>query len=214
MLGMDFEAILARWLPFLKKYWLPIALGFCGLIFFAYGLIALLGSFSKPQDITFKSGSASSGSTKTVSTPQNAIQVDIEGAVVVPGVYKLTANSIIQDVLVSSQGLSAAADRAWVAKNLNLAAKLYDGAKVYIPKAGEAVAPATNSNDQNPIGSQNLININTASSDSLDSLPGVGPATITKIVSGRPYQNINELLDKKAVSSKVFDQIKDQISVY
>jgi competence protein ComEA len=210
---MDFEAILAQWLPLLKKYWLPIALGFCGLIFFVYGLIVLLGSLSKPQDISFKSGSASNESDINSSKPQNAIQVDIEGAVVAPGVYKLLANSIIQDVLVSSQGLSAAADRVWVAKNLNLAAKLYDGAKVYIPRVGE-VAQVTNSNDQNSIGSQPLININTASSDSLDSLPGVGPATVTKIVNGRTYSNINELLDKKVVSGKVFDQIKDKITVY
>jgi competence protein ComEA len=211
MLGMDFEAIFARWLPLLKKYWLPIALGFCGLIFFAYGLIALLGSFSKPQDISFKSGSTD---VKASQTTQNSIQVDIEGAVAAPGVYKLPANSIIQDALVFSQGLSADADRAWVAKNLNLAAKLYDGAKVYIPEVGEAAVPVTDSSDQSSIGSQNLININTASSDSLDSLPGVGPATITKIVNGRPYQNINDLLDKKVVSSKVFDEIKDKITVY
>jgi len=210
---MDFEAIFAQWLPLLKKYWLPIALGFCGLIFFAYGLIALLGSFSKPQDISFKSG-ATENSTSSASKPQNSIQVDIEGAVVAPGVYKLATNSIIQDVLVSSRGLSADADRAWVAKNLNLAAKLYDGAKVYIPKAGETAIPAANSDSQVSIGSQSFININTASSASLDSLPGVGPATVTKIINGRPYSNTNELLDKKVVSGKIFDEIKDKITVY
>jgi competence protein ComEA len=211
---MDFEAILAQWLPLLKKYWLPIALGFCGLTFFLYGLIALLGSLSKPQDISFKSG-ATENSTDSAK-PQNTIQVDIEGAVVAPGVYKLAVNSIVQDVLVSSRGLSADADRSWVAKSLNLAAKLYDGAKVYIPKVGEAgqilVSPLGGTNPNGSV--QNLININTASSDSLDSLPGVGPATVTKIVNGRPYSNSNELLDKKVVSSKVFDEIKDKISVY
>src|ERR1035437_299447 len=144
---MDFEAIFARWLPLLKKYWLPLVLGFVGLLFFIYGLIAVLGSFSKPQDVTFKSG-AVDNSVKTASTVQNAIQVDIEGAVVAPGVYKLAVNSIIQDVLVSSQGLSVNADRVWVAKNLNLAAKLYDGAKVYIPRVGKAVLKAVNSDSQ------------------------------------------------------------------
>ena len=213
---MDFEAIFAQWLPLLKKYWLPLVLGFVGFLLFIYGLISLLGSFSKPQDITFKSNAVDS-SVNSNSKPQNAIQVDIEGAVVAPGVYKLAVNSIIQDVLVSSRGLAADADRTWVAKNLNLAAKLYDGAKVYIPKAGETTSqiPASNAAGTNGNSSvQSLININTASSDSLDSLPGVGPATITKIVNGRPYQNINELLDKKAVSSKVFDEIKDKITVY
>jgi competence protein ComEA len=210
---MDFEAIFAQWLPLLKKYWLPLVLGFVGLLFFIYGLIAVLGSFSKPQDVTFESG-AVDNSVKTASTVQNAIQVDIEGAVVAPGVYKLAANSIIQDVLVSSQGLSVNADRVWVAKNLNLAAKLYDGAKVYIPRVGEAVVQAVNSDSQGSLGAQSLVNINTATSDSLDSLPGIGPATATKIINGRPYQKINDLLDKKIVSSKVFDGIKDKVSVY
>jgi competence protein ComEA len=211
---MDFEAIFARWLPLLKKYWLPLVLGFAGLLFFIYGLISILGSFSKPQDVTFKSGSVATQANAGSSVSRSLIQVDIEGAVVAPGVYKLPANSIIKDALVSSQGLSADADRTWVAKNLNLATKLYDGAKVYIPKAGETVAPVADSGGQASISSQSLININIASSDSLDSLPGVGPATITKIVNGRPYQNINELLDKKVVSSKVFDEIKDKISIY
>jgi competence protein ComEA len=212
---MDFEAIFARWLPLLKKYWLPLVLGFAGLLFFIYGLISILGTFSKPSDITFKSSSASN--VKAAQATQNAIQIDIEGAVVVPGVYKLADNSILQDALVVAKGLAADADRAWIAKNLNLAAKLTDGAKIYIPNVGEEATQITNPNAQvpNSIGSTaDLININNASSDSLDSLPGVGPATITKIVNGRPYQNINELLDKKIVSQKVFDEVKDKITVY
>jgi competence protein ComEA len=210
---MDFEAIFAQWLPLLKKYWLPLVLGFAGLLFFIYGLAALLGSFSKPQEVSFKSASSST-QTDVNLPPQNAIQIDIEGAVVAPGVYKLAASSIIQDALMSAQGLAADADRDWVAKNLNLAAKLSDGAKVYVPQVGEAVTQTADAGTQGVVDSQSLININTASSDSLDSLPGVGPVTVTKIVNGRPYTNVNELLDKKAVSAKVFDEIKDKISVY
>jgi competence protein ComEA len=212
---MDFEAIFARWLPLLKKYWLPLVLGFAGLLFFVYGLISILGSFStKPSDITFKSGSSD---VKAAQTTQNTIQVDIEGAVTAPGVYKLTDNSIIQDALVVAKGLGADADRAWIAKNLNLAAKLTDGAKIYIPSVGEEATQITNPNNQtsSTIGSTaNLININSADSNALDSLPGVGPVTVAKIVNGRPYQNTNALLDKKIVSQKVFDGIKDKITVY
>jgi competence protein ComEA len=201
---MDFEAIFARWSPLVKKYWLPLVLGFAGLLFFAYGLIALLGSFSKPPDITFKSASVSSGS-----NPQNFIQVDVEGAVISPGVYQLASDAIIQDALVASKGLAADANRDWVAKNLNLASKLSDGAKVYIPRIGEA-AQISSPNDS----ISNLININTASSKDLDSLPGVGPATAAKVINGRPYSSINELLDKKIISDKALDEIRSKISVY
>jgi len=205
---MDIGSLPAQYFPLFKKYWLPLALFLFGLIFFAYGLISFLGSNSKTQNITFKSDSAA-----VSSKSQNLIQVDIEGAVVVPGVYKLASNSIIQDALVASQGLSAQADRDWVSRSVNMAAKLYDGAKVYIPKIGEA----SSSNDQIPSPNDpalNLINVNTASADSLDSLPGVGPATANKIIDNRPYTKPNDLLDKKVVSSKVFDQIKDKITVY
>jgi competence protein ComEA len=210
---MDFEAIFAQWLPLLKKYWLPLLLGFAGLLLFIFGIIAVLGSMSKSSDVTFKSGTVANSSIVN-SAPQNLIQVDIEGSVVAPGVYKVANNSIIKDALVAAGGLSEDADRAWIAKNLNMAAKLFDGAKVYIPKVGETEVPVADSSDQSAIGSQTLTNINTAGSDALDALPGVGPATVAKITNGRPYTNINDLLDKKVVSAKVFDEIKDKISVY
>jgi hypothetical protein len=71
--------------PLLKKYWLPLALFSVGMIFFVYGLISFFGSASKTQDVTFKNDSTAVSSPKI----QNSIQVDVEGAVVAPGVYKL-----------------------------------------------------------------------------------------------------------------------------
>lgn len=210
---MDTEALSTRYLPFLRKYWLALALFLVGLIFFTYGLISFMGSASKPPDITFKSDSTKDNSASNAKS-QNLIQVDVEGAVIAPGVYKLPANVIIKDALVSAKGLSQDADRDWVAKNINLAAKLSDGAKVYIPRLGDVAAQSVSSNGQALGDSQGMININQASSEALDSLPGVGPATATKIIGSRPYSDINQLLDKKVVSTKVFDQIKDKITVY
>jgi competence protein ComEA len=211
---MDIESLFAQYSPILRKYWLPLALFSAGLMFFVYGLIWLLGSASKqPEEITFQQTGSASTSLKTEPAAQSSILVDVEGSVVAPGVYKLTQDSIIQDALVSSGGLSANADREYVSKNINLAAKLSDGAKVYIPKIGEtavsAIQTATAGNS-----TSSIININTASSDALDALPGIGPVTAGKIINNRPYTKINDLLDKKVVSSKVFSQIKDKISVY
>jgi competence protein ComEA len=216
---MDAESLIARYLPFFKKYWLPLALFLVGMIFFIYGLISFFGLASKQQDeVTFQKDNSASISVKNDQAGQQSIIVDVEGAVVTPGVYKLTQNAIIQDALVSSGGLSSNADREYVSKNINLAARLYDGAKIYIPKIGEAATQTTNSTSQESGGAsasvQALININTASSDALDTLPGVGPATAGKIISNRPYTKPDDLLSKKVVSSKVFDQIKDRITVY
>ena len=58
-----------------------------------------------------------------------------------------------------------------------------------------------------------LININTSSQSQLEILPGIGPVTAQKIILGRPYGSVDELLGKKIVGTKVFDQIKERISV-
>lgn len=197
---MGVETFLAQYSPRLGKYWLPIALALLGLIFFAYGLISLLGSASKSNEIRFER--------EDLVTKESFISIDIEGAVVNPGVYKLNQNSIIQDALVVSGGLASDADREFVSKNINLASKLIDGAKIYIPKLGESVS------DKDVSDVTALININTASAETLDTLPGIGSVTADKIISNRPYLTINELLDKKVLSSKVFTQIKDRITAY
>lgn len=202
---MDFEAIKSSYPALLRKHWLPLALLLFGVIFFIYGLISLFGA-SKPEEISF---------TREDSASQNAAQIaiDIEGAVIKPGVYKLPQGSIIQDILVASGGLSLDADRDFVAKNINLAGKLTDGAKIYIPKLDET----TNQSTPQVLGvggGGGEININTASAESLDTLPGIGPVTANKIIDNRPYLTINDLLDKKLVSEKVFTQIKDKITAY
>lgn len=140
------------------------------------------------------------------------IVVDIEGAVVKPGVYELPNNSRIQDLLITAGGLSAKADRNYVSKNINLAQKLTDGGKVYIPKINEQGAN-TNLLPLSP-NTQSVVNLNTASVTDLDKLPGIGPVTAQKIISNRPYQNITELTSRKVVSSSVFEKIKDMITTY
>lgn len=195
-------------LGFLKKHWLPSALALLGLIFFIYGLIALLSQNQSSSDIKFETNSNSAN--KEI---ENLITVDIEGEVANPGVYKLKQGSIIQDGLVAAGGLSALADRDLVSKNINLAIKLTNGQKIYIPKVGESTLPSVlGSSTQTTI--TGLININVASESELDTLSGIGPVTAGKIINNRPYSQIEELTSKKVVSQKVFDQIKDKITAY
>jgi competence protein ComEA len=207
---METEEIVARLLPMAKKYWLPLLLASLGLILFGYGLISLFINKQQSQD-SFSQGLSQPS---VASVTPTLITVDVEGSVVSPGVYKLSEGAIIQDALIAAKGLSEDADREQVSKNINLAQKLTDSQKIYVPKIGETVSQI----QQQALGAQpslqttGLININTASAVDLDSLPGIGPVTAGKIINGRPYANINDLLSKKIVTSKVFGEIKDKIA--
>ncbi|MCL6096355.1 MAG: ComEA family DNA-binding protein [Patescibacteria group bacterium] len=208
-----------KYLPFIKQNRLPLALGLIGLTLFAYGLISLLSLASNKTDSAFAPAKQASeiGQVSPQANSQKIV-VDVEGAVVKPGIYSLALGSRVQEALVLALGLSQAADRNWVEKNLNLAVKLTDGAKIYIPRLGEAQNNTTNvvggvSSATDVLGANALINVNTATSSELDALPGVGPVTAEKIINNRPYASVDDLLSKKAVNSKVFSQIKDKVTV-
>ena len=142
-------------------------------------------------------------------TETTAILVDVGGAVIKPGIYQFTPDARVNDALIAAGGLAAEADRDWVSQNLNLAAKLTDGAKVYLPFIEE-----TNTNKDSPsLRKGESLNINTASLAELDTLWGIGPVTGQKIIDNRPYAKIEDLLEKKIVKTNVYDAIKDKITV-
>lgn len=208
---MDNEELINRYLPLVKRHWLPLIFGFVGLILLGYGLIGLGGSSSDSNDVIFEKADS-----RENSSPSANLVVDVEGAVVSPGVYNLPNGSRVKDALIASGGISAQADRLWVAKNLNLALKIIDGAKIYIPFEGEKQGSAalSGSGGNSKLEGAGSVNINSASEKELDTLPGVGPVTAQKIINNRPYQTFEELVLKKAVSSSVFEKIKDKITLY
>lgn len=207
---MDAQQLVERLSPFLKRSYLPLALGLFGLIFLAYGLVVLIGSSSNSsKDIVFEQSTTESGK-----IDKDEIVVDVEGAVVKPGVYRLATDSRVQEALVAAGGLSGSANRAWVARNLNLALKLKDGVKIYIPGMEETGVAKSITSTTGIEGGESQINLNTASASELDSLPGIGPVTSQKIIEGRPYNSTDELLAKKVVSQSVFEKIKERITIY
>jgi competence protein ComEA len=125
------------------------------------------------------------------------IMIDIEGAVKKPGLHELVLGTRIDDAIKAAGGMSKKADKDWVSKNLNLAAKLGDGQKIYIPKIGETNISRVSGQVASEI--RGKININTASESELDTLPGIGPVTAGKIIANRPYSQIEEVRSKGAV---------------
>lgn len=198
----------------LKKYKIPIVLGLIGLIFIIIGGYLLTKSEKVKSNVEIISADLPTGR----QVAQKEIVVDVSGAVFKPGVYKLSDGSRLQEALVMAGGLSNEADRDWVEKNLNLAIKLTDGNKIYIPKIGESSETEVVNRQINVAGqvagtTTGLINVNTASMAELDTLPGVGEKTAEKIISGRQYSKIEDLVDKKIVGKAVFEKIKEKISI-
>ncbi len=202
----------SQFASFVRQHTLSLVLALIALLLFGYGLTTFISSSQKsPDSITFESHDIQATPNPTQESKQKEIVVDVAGAVATPGVYKLSADSRVQDAISAAGGVSSTADQLQIAKSLNLAARLTDGTKIYIPRVGEtgavsgaAVAGASNK----------TVNLNTADSTSLDSLPGVGKVTADKIISSRPYTDIAELLSKKVVSQSVYTKIKDLVTVY
>jgi competence protein ComEA len=217
---MDISQIQEKILPLLKNHLWPVVLGFLGLSFLGYGLIQSTAPQRDSSEITFESGQQSDPSTspaKIVTSKAKEITVDVEGAVLKPGIHKLAADSRVQDALIEAGGMSEKADRTKVSKGMNLAAKLMDGGKIYIPFEGEAASASfgqvAGASDGTSGELSGVVNINTASESQLDTLSGVGPATAQKIITNRPYSSIDELVSKKAVGKSVFEKIKEKVSI-
>lgn len=139
------------------------------------------------------------------------IVVDVEGAVMRPGVYELQGNARIKDALVSAGGMSVNADREYCEKNINLAEMVKDGEKVYIPFVG--VTPSVDGYPK-AVSEAKMVNVNTASEALLDTLWGVGESRIKSIVKNRPYKNIDELVKKGSMTKAIFEKNKDILTVY
>jgi competence protein ComEA len=204
---MDWEGVIEKY-----KIQLGIVLG--GLILLGLGVIFFrLNSADKPK-IEIISPDSSQGAA--------TIFVDIQGAVEKPGVYELPANSRINDLLIRAGGLSAEADREWVSKNINLAQKLQDSSKIYIPSQKEVRqfgGPALSTTAGGEVAGisgtiAGKININTASQAQLESLWGIGEKRAADIIANRPYQSIEELVTKAKIPKSVVEKIKEKITIY
>lgn len=153
--------------------------------------------------------------------------IDVSGAVKKPGLYKLNQGSRLKEAVDKAGGLNEQVDTVFFQRNFNLAQIINDQEKIYIPTVeevnlglveGKIITYQTVNLTENKINNStteenDLININSASAEELDQLPGVGPVTAQKIIDNRPYQSLEELLNKKVVNKSVYEKIKNQISL-
>jgi len=140
------------------------------------------------------------------------IFVDVSGAVINPGIFRLANKTRISDALAAAGGLHEGAHKEWVQKKLNLAQVLNDGQKLYIPFEGEETGAVLAVTDEKT----GLVNLNTASQEELESLPSIGPSTALKIISYReehPFTTTADVMKIPGIGTATFEKIKDLVCV-
>lgn len=154
--------------------------------------------------------------------------VHVIGAVPRPGLYEFAEGARIQDAVDAAGGLLSSAN----VDAINLAALLSDGQQLNIPYLeGQATTeestslelPGSSNNNESSTQESSLssdgelININTATLEELDSLPGIGPTIAQRIIDYRTengaFSTIDEIMDVSGVGPATFDEIKDLITV-
>jgi competence protein ComEA len=128
-------------------------------------------------------------------THVGTIVVDVQGAVVRPGVRELPAGARIADAISAAGGYAPHADLTTAAATVNLAQPLTDGQQIRVPGIGEAPAAAPTTATGPTGGGGGPVDLNTATPEELEALPGIGPVTVQKIVAARQEQPFASLED-------------------
>ncbi|MBQ7063720.1 MAG: helix-hairpin-helix domain-containing protein [Firmicutes bacterium] len=144
------------------------------------------------------------------------IYVHVTGAVAKPDqVVRLESGVRVIDAIEAAGGSLDEADLG----RLNLAAKLADGQRLYVPFVGEDSVPAGQVPGLNDSGSaeKSLTNLNTASKMELQALPGIGPALAGRIITYREtkgaFASIEQIMNVSGIGEVLFQQIRDLITV-
>ena len=144
------------------------------------------------------------------------IVVEVGGAVVQPGVYRLPGGSRVMDAVTAAGGFGPRVDAALADRQLNLAATVHDGDEIHVPARGEAQVGGGGGNGGASGGAAGVIDLNTATAESLDTLPGVGPATAAKIIAAREEQrfaSVDDLGTRKVLGPATLEKIRALVTV-
>lgn len=140
------------------------------------------------------------------------VKVYVTGLVKSPGVYSMNDGDRIIDALNKAGGPLEGADLT----NINLAEKVKDEQMIKIVKKGEESTNIGNNGQPAQSSQSSKININTATKEQLDTLPGIGEVTAQRIVDYREqhgkFQKIEDIMNVSRIGPKLFEQIKDKIT--
>lgn len=143
------------------------------------------------------------------------VTVHVAGAVVQPGVIELPDGSRVIDAVEAAGGGLPEADL----DRMNLAARLVDGQRILVQRVGEPTAPAEPgpAPGEGAAPTSELINLNTATQEQLETLPGIGPVLAEAIITERDrkggFRSVNELRDVRGIGDKRFADLEPLVTV-
>lgn len=222
-----------------RNRYLSVLLLLTGVVMFAGGF-AVRSAMSLHPKVTASSSASSiiARTSSNLSTPDSGssdatIVVDIHGDVHHPGVYHLSENARVQDAVSAAGGFVHAKDSAFV----NMAASVDDGQEIVIPNVlqlqnqnkGQPSQGSVSSNKTfnqqsdttgNSVATTSvraLINLNTADTSSLETLPGIGPGRAQAIVDYRrqhgPFRRLQDLEQVRGIGPQIFSRVKPYLII-
>lgn len=155
--------------------------------------------------------STSAAAARPGSVPASVV-VDVVGKVKRPGVYRLHPGARVEDAVQAAGGTTAGADLS----STNLARKLVDGEQIAVGLA-PAQAPGTTGSSAGVTGSGGLIDLNTATAEQLDALPGVGPVLAQHILDWRSahgrFDSADQLREVSGIGPSKFADLRPLVTV-
>ena len=197
-------------------------------------LLALILSLSAEPEFTVATTPIKSADLQQEALQASELRVEVSGAVRTPGVYALPAGSRLIDAITAAGGWGERIDPLRIEVCLNLAAPLTDGSAIRIPSRDDRfllgvqgilcgtlyaapgdIAAADVAGSVATTATGGKIDLNTATAEQLDTLPGIGPATAAKIIAARkeaPLLIVDDLRTRGIISDRVLQQIRPLVT--
>ena len=181
------------------------------------GVLVGLVWLNRPQTISepivVTSGTPLASDTPAKASPSVMIVVDVEGAVRKPGLKTLPAGSRIADAIKAAGGLR----KKLPGGSINLAERVTDGQLIFISSSSKQVGTSSSNTGSATAGTADLVNLNSATAEQLDALPGVGPVMSSRILAWRNehqgFSAVEELQEVPGIGPKVFANLKPLVRI-
>lgn len=168
-------------------------------------VVSLLGTAGQTRTLPPPSAGPTAGTGAVV-------YVHVLGEVLEPGVFQLRDGDRVIDAIAAAGGFTATADQ----QTVNLARFLSDGEQILVPAHGAAPTTGPSTGETGGMAG-GKVNLNTASSDELETLPRVGPAMAERIIAWRDtngrFSSVDDLLNVTGIGDKTFEALRDLVTV-